>query len=149
MIFLILLTAAAFFLTAYLLPISCGDPQLKIEVLPIPPWNATSGQTLSLSIRIVNDAWPLAAAKNVRAAIEAPVFFTIAGTDSSSNILSVNVLRGGEEQDSTFNLTVSNKTPPGDYNTTFTIIADNVPQQTLIAQVKVTKNAQIIIPLIP
>jgi len=128
------------FTAVYLWAIPLGEPELKLEFDPNPPWGPVeSGKTLALSINIVNTAWLLAAAKHIHVAVSAPENFVF-GNGTNEYNLYFDLLRGGERQNTTFNLTVPRIISSGNYTVTIRVLAENVPPQNLTAQVIVEKS---------
>jgi len=60
--------------------VSLGEPKLRVEFYPLPPWRVRLGDSLEVSIGIANDAWLLAWAKNIRVAVLMPEGFTSSRT---------------------------------------------------------------------
>jgi len=125
----------AFFTTLYFLAIPLGKPMLKVEFNPNPPWNVESGRNLTVSIKIVNNAWLFAMARNVSMVVTAPENFLVHGTDTNEYNLHFDMLRGGEAQNNTLTLTVPHVVSSGNYTVTIRVLAENVPEQTFTAQI--------------
>jgi uncharacterized membrane protein len=128
-----------FFAAAYLLTMPLGESKLIAEFLPTPPWKARSGQTLQLSIRITNNGGQFAVAKNVQVYVLTPENFLVHESRTNEYSLRLDMLRGGELQEKTFNMTVPPMTSSGIYNITARVSADYISEQTLTAQVNVTQ----------
>jgi uncharacterized membrane protein len=140
----VLLVFGLFLAGALFLPIPLGVPSVRVNLKPAnQPWPIMPGGTLQLGITIVNDAWLFAAAKNVRAVIVAPEKFTAGSAGTNEYTVHMDILRGGEEQTSAFNLTAPYIISSGIYNMTVKVSADNVREQLLTAQINVTQHTYI------
>lgn len=140
---LILLIMGAFFAVSYLLAIPLGEPRLKVEFYPNPPWNVMSGETLNLSVSIVNNAWLFAIAKNVHVILLAPESFIVYETGTNEYNLSLNMLRGGERRNNILTLTVPPIVSSISYNMTIRLLAENAPEQILTAEIRVNQTIYI------
>jgi len=144
LLIVILLGAATFFVTVYLVPIPLGEPNIKVKLAPDPPWNLQTAKPFTLSIAVTNEAWLLASAKNVRIELLAPQNFMIDGERTNVYNLTINALRGGETTDNPLNLTAPYMVSQHNYNATIKVSADNAAEQNLTVPLKV--NSTVIIP---
>jgi hypothetical protein len=140
---IVLLVVAAVFSVAYLMPISPGQPSLRVELAPHLPWNAQTGQPIRFNITLANEASPSAAARNVRIVISIPENFTICGQRTSEYSLTIDTLRGREKKDNAFDLTALPTVSGQNYNVSIRVTADNAPEQTLLVPLKVTSTIYI------
>lgn len=129
----------ALFAVAFFGYIQLGEPKLKVEFDPNPPWHMESGGTLELNMRIVNSAWLFATAKHVQIVVLAPEDFFVNGTDTDEYNMHFDMFRGGEERNNRLTLTVPHTISSGNYNMTIRVLAENVPEQILTAQIIVAQ----------
>ena len=112
-----------------------GDPRLRIEFYPPPPWQVSPGGSLEVSVGIANDAWLLAWAKGIRVAVLMPEGFTCARTGTNECEINFGTLHGGDGLGSGLTVTVSSNVSSGDYTITIKVIGENVPEKILTPQV--------------
>jgi hypothetical protein len=127
-----------FFAGTYFWSIPLGEANLRVELSPTPPWQVKQGHTLQLSVKVTNDAWLFSPAKNVRETIVVPENFTVHSSGTDKSTLYLDVLKGGEGQNTPFNITAYNISP-GNYTLTIQVSADNAVQQTVTGQLIVEK----------
>jgi len=125
------------FAVALFLHIPLGEPKLRMEFYPPPPWQVRPGDSLEVSIAVANDAWLLAWAKDVRLTVLTPEGFTISRTGTNECELDFFTLHGGDGLSNTLSVTVSSNLPPGNYTLTISVLGENVPKQIHSPQVTV------------
>jgi len=140
-IILVLLTLGIFF-TLVFLKVPLGEPKLRIEFYPAPPWQVSPGDSLEVSIGVANDAWLLAWAKDVRVNVLVPEGFTITQTgitqtDTNRCELYFFTLHGGDGLGNGFTIRASNNISPGNYTITINVSGKNVPEKTLTPELTV------------
>ena len=126
-----------FFTIALFGHIPIGEPKLRIEFYPHPPWQVRPGDSLEVSIGIANDAWLLAWAKDVRVTVFTPEGFTISSTGTNKCELNFFTLHGGDGLGNVLTIRVSNNISPGNYTITIRVLGENVPEQVHTPQVVV------------
>jgi hypothetical protein len=124
----VLLTASVLFVLIFG-HIPLGEPNLRIEFYPLPPWQVTSGGTLEVSIGIANDGWLLAWARDVRATVFMPEGFTNSRTGTNECELNFFTLCGGDGLGNVLDITVPSNILPGNYNITIKVAGENVPEK--------------------
>jgi len=72
-----------FFAVAFFGRVPLGEPRLRIEFYPLPPWQVRPGNSFEVSIGIANDAWLLAWTKDLRVAVFMPKGFTSSHTGTN------------------------------------------------------------------
>jgi len=132
----ILLVIGAFFALVFL-KVPLGEPRLRIEFYPPPPWQMKSGESLEVSVGVANDAWLLAWAKDVRAKVSVPEGFTIISTGTNECELNFFTLHGGDGLGNVFTLVASDSISLGNYTITIKVLGENVPEQVHTPQVAV------------
>ena len=124
-----------FFAVAFFGHIPIGEPKLRIEFYPSPPWQVKPGDSLEVSIGVTNEAWLLAWAKDIRAAVSVPEGFTIAQTGTNQCELYFFTLHGGDGLGNGFTIRVSNNISPGNYTITIKVLGENVAEKIFTPQV--------------
>jgi len=135
-VIVILLTIGAFFGLVFL-QVPLGEPKLRIEFYPPPPWQMSPGESLEVSVSVANDAWLLAWAKNVRGTVSLPEGFTISSTGTNECELNFFTLHGGDGLGNRFTIVASNDISTGNYTITIRVLGENVPEQVHTPQVAV------------
>jgi len=128
---------SAFFLLAFLLTIPLGEPIIDVEFGQSPPWHVRPGGNVQVGLSIINDAWLLAAAKDVKIAVTTPAGLTVSGTNANEYQINIGTLRGGERRSHTFNVMANISSLPGTYSLAIMISGQNVPVKTLTPKVVV------------
>ena len=126
---IVVLLIVGMFFTLVFLKVPLGEPKLRIEFYPSPPWQMRPGESLELSIGIANDGWLLAWAKNIRVAVLMPEGFTSSRTGTNECVLGFFTLHGGDGLGNGLIIIVSNYMKPGNYTITFRVYAENVPEK--------------------
>ena len=130
----VLLTTGIFFPLAYL-RIPLGEPKLRIEFYPSPPWQVKPGDSFEVSIDVANDGWLLAWAKDVRVNIVLPEGLTSSHTGTNECELNFFSLHGGDGLGGGITIVVPRDMPPGNYTITIKLYAENVPEKTFTPQI--------------
>jgi len=123
------------FAVAFFGRIQMGEPQLRIELDPTPPWHATPNNTLEVGIEVANDAWLLAFARDVRVIISTPEGFTSLQTGPKEQEIKFGTLHGGQTLRSTFSIKVVSDVPHGNYTLTIRLLGENIRERILTPQV--------------
>jgi len=126
------------FTVAFFGHIPLGEPRLRIEFYPPPPWQVRPGDSLEVSIGVSNDAWLLAWAKDVRLIVFMPEGFTSPRTGTNECELNFFTLHGGDGLGNVLTIKVSNDVKPGNYAITVKVTGENVPEQIHTPQVIVS-----------
>jgi hypothetical protein len=124
-----------FLAAAFFGHIPVGEPTLRIEFYPPPPWQVRLGNSFEVSIGIANDAWLLAWAKAIRVDVFMPEGFTSDKTGTNECEIHFGSLHGGEGLGRGPTITVSNNVSAGNYTITIKVSGENVPEKTFIPQV--------------
>jgi len=114
-----------------------GEPRLRIEFYPPPPWQVRRGDSLEVSIGVTNDGWLLAWAKDVRVTVITYEGFTVSRTGTNECELSFFTLHGGDGLGNGLTIKVSNNISPGNYPVTIKVSAENVPEKILTPEIVV------------
>ena len=125
----------AFLAAAFFGHIPLGEPRLRIEFYPSPPWQVKPGNTFEVSIGIANDAWLLAWAKAIRIAVFMPEGFTSARTGTNECEIHFGTLHGGDGLGNGLTITVSSNVSLGNYTITIKVLGENVPEKIFTPQV--------------
>ena len=125
------------FPVAFIGRIPVGEPKLRIEFEPKPPWQVRAGDTFEVGIGIANDAWLLAWAKDVRVLVLMPEGFTEPRTGTNEREINFGTLHGGDGLGNTIAVSVSSNVSPGTYTITVKVLGENVPEKVLSPQVGV------------
>jgi hypothetical protein len=112
-----------------------GEPRLRIEFYPPPPWQVRPGDSLEVSIGIANDAWLFAWAKAIRVAVFMPEGFTSSHTGTNECEINFGALHGGGGLGSGLTITVSSNISPGNYAITIKVLGENVPERVFTPEV--------------
>ena len=112
-----------------------GEPRLRIEFYPPPPWQVRLGDSFEVSIGIANDAWLLAWAKDVRVEVFMPEGFTSSRTGTNECEINFGTLHGGGGLGWGLTVTVSSNISPGNYTVTIKVLGENVPEKIFTPQV--------------
>jgi len=128
---------SSFFVLAFFLPIPLGAPTINVELDRSHPWHVRPGESVQVELGITNDAWLLAAAKDVKATVTTPEGLTVSVTNTNEYQINIGTLRGGDNQNHAFNVTANIGSLPGTYSITIKIYGQNVPQKTLTPQIVV------------
>jgi len=133
----VILLAIGAFLALVFLEVPLGEPRLRIEFYPPPPWQMRPGESLEVSVGVANDAWLLAWAKDVRVSVSVPEGFTISSTGIKECELNFFTLHGGDGLGNGFTVVASNNVSPRNYTVTIRVLGENVPEQVHTPQVAV------------
>lgn len=110
-----------------------GEPKLRIDFNPSPPWQMGAGQHLELNITITNEG--NSPAESVNITLTAPHGFTI--LQSGTHKYSRNLAKLGVGEKQSITLTVTSIITPGNYTITTIIFAENVPEKSFHHQITV------------
>jgi len=124
-----------FFAVAFFGRVPLGEPRLRIEFYPLPPWQVRPGNSFEVSIGIANDAWLLAWTKDLRVAVFMPKGFTSSHTGTNECEMHFGPLHGGDGVGSGLTVTVSSNISPGNYAITIKVLGKNVPEKIFTPQV--------------
>jgi hypothetical protein len=133
----VILSTIAMFFTLVFLKVPLGEPRLRIEFYPPPPWQVRPGDSLEVSIGVANDAWLLAWAKDVRVNVFVPEGFTITQTGTNQCELYFFTLHGGDGLGNGFTVRAPNTISPGNYTITIKVTGENVPEKIFTPKVTV------------
>jgi len=128
------LTVGVFF-TLVFLQVPLGEPDLRMEFYPPPPWQLRPGDSLEVSIGVANDAWLLAWAKDIRVTVFMPEGFTNSRTGTNECELNFFTLHGGDGLGNGFTIIAANNISPGNYTITLKLSGQNVPEKTFTPEV--------------
>lgn len=134
LIIVVFLTIGIFFILVFL-KIPLGEPRLRTEFYPPPPWQVRPGDSLEISIGIANDAWLLAWAKNIYVTVSMPEGFTSPRTGTNECELNFFTLHGGDGLGNGFTISVSSNVKPGNYTITVKVSGENIPEKTFTPKV--------------
>jgi hypothetical protein len=123
--------------TLVFLKVPLGEPRLRVEFYPSPPWQMKPGESLELTIGIADDGWLLAWAKNIHATVSMPEGFISSRTDMNECELDFFTLYGGDGLGNGLTITVSNSVKPGNYTITIKVSGENVQEKTFSPKVTV------------
>jgi len=135
-VLVILLTGGVFF-TLVFLHVPLGEPKLRMEFYPRPPWQLRPGDSLEVSLGVANDAWLLAWAKDIHVTVFMPEGFTNSGTGTNECELDFFTLHGGDGLGNGLTIVAANNISPGSYAITFKLSGQNVPEKTFTQEVVV------------
>ena len=124
-----------FLAAAFFGHIPLGEPRLRIEFYPPPPWQVRPGNSFEVSIGITNDAWLLASAKDIRVAILMTQGFTESVTGTNEREIRFGTLHGQDGLGWEFTVTVSSNVSPGNYTITIKVLGENVPEKIFTPEV--------------
>jgi len=134
---LVIGVTGVFLAAAFFGHIPVGEPILRIEFYPSPPWQVRAGDSFEVSIGIANDAWLLAWAKAIRVDVFMPEGFTSDVTGTNECEIHFGSLHGGDGLGSGLTITVSNNVSAGNYTITIKVLGENVPEKSFTPQVTV------------
>lgn len=126
---LLVIGVAGVFIVSFFGRVQIGEPVLRIEFYPPPPWQVRLGDSLEVSIGIANDAWLLAWAKDVRVLFLMPEGFTESHTGTNEREINFGTLHGGDGLGYGLTIAVSNNVSPGNYTITIKVSGENVPEE--------------------
>lgn len=133
---LLLIGATGIFLiVAFFGRLPLGEPSLRIEFYPHPPWQVSPSDSFELTIGIANDAWLFAWAKGIRVAILMLEGFTSSITGTNECEIYVGALYGGDGRGTGLTVTVSSNASLGNYTITIMVLGENVPEKIFTPQV--------------
>lgn len=132
-----LIAIGLLFSVALFAHIPLGEPKLRIEFYPSPPWQVRTGDTFEVAIGVANDGWLLAWAKNVRVLVLMPEGFTESYTGTNQREMYFGTLHGGDGMGNTLSVLVSGNASSGTYTITLKVFGENVPEKVLTPQVEV------------
>jgi len=125
------------FFTLVFLKVPLGEPKLRIEFYPQPPWRIQPGDSLDVSLGVANDAWLLAWAKNIHVTVLMPEGFTNSRTGTNECQLDFFTLHGGDGLGNGLPIIAANNIPLGNYTITFKLSGQNVPEKTFTPEIVV------------
>jgi len=131
-----LLTVGVFFTITYL-RVPLGEPKLRMELYPSPPWQLRPGDSLEVAVGVANDAWLLAWAKDIRVTVLMPEGFTDSRTGTRGCELHFFTLHGGDGLGNGFTIVAANNIPSGNYTITIKLTGQNIPEKTFTPEVVV------------
>ncbi|MFQ6076778.1 MAG: hypothetical protein ACE5Z5_11695 [Candidatus Bathyarchaeia archaeon] len=131
------LTIGVLFGAAFFGRTPLGEPRLRIEFYPPPPWQVGSGYSFEVSIGIANDAWLLAWAKNISVVVLMPEGFISSLTGTDECVIYFGSLHGGDGLGGGLTITVSGDVSPGNYTITIRVQGDNVDEKIFTSHVTV------------
>lgn len=111
------------------LRVSLGEPKLRIELFPPPPWHMSAVEPFEVSIGVVNDGWLLAWARDVRVSVSMPEGFISSRTGTNECELNFFALHGGDGLGNGLTIIASNNVLAGNYTITIQLYAENVPEE--------------------
>jgi len=117
--------------------VSLGEPKLRVEFYPLPPWRVRLGDSLEVSIGIANDAWLLARAKDIHAIALMPEDFISSRTGTNECEMYFGTLYGGDGLGNTLVLSVSSNVSPGNYTVTIKVLGENFSEKVFTSQIEV------------
>lgn len=117
--------------------IPLGEPKLRIEFDPPPPWQVRAGHTFEVGIGIANDAWLLAAAKDIRVDVSMPEGFISSRTGTNECEIYFGALHGGDGLGNTLSVMVSSNVSSGNYTISIRVLGENFPEKISTPQVMV------------
>ena len=130
------LLAVGLFSVVYFWPSLTGEPRLRLEFFPPPPWKVKAGDTLEVTVGIPNDGKDTA--RGVRLSLLVPEGFTgfIMGTNEKE--ITIGTIHGfGHGRASDFVIAVSSGVLPGNYTITVKLSGENVPELVFTAVIEV------------
>lgn len=131
----VVLVAIGVFSAAFFWPFFFGEPRLRLEYFPAPPWKMKAGDTLQVTVGIPNDG--KGTARGIRLSLDVPEGFTgfVAGTNESEII--VGTIHGGDGKSSDFVISASSGVLPGNYTVRVKLAGENVPEQVFTQSIEV------------
>jgi hypothetical protein len=123
--------------TLFFLKVPLGEPRLRVEFYPSPPWQMKPGESLELTIGIANDGWLLAWAKNIHVTVSMPEGFINSRTDMNECELDFFTLYGGDGMGNGLTIAVSNSVKPGNYTIIIKVSGENIQEKTFSPKVTV------------
>ena len=132
-----LLTVGTLFTLCFYVRVPLGEPKLRIEFYPPPPWQVKLGDSFEVSIGVANDGWLLAWAKDVRVKVIMPEGFTNSRTGTNECELNFFNLHGGDGLGNGITITASSNISPGNYTITIKLYGKNVPDKIFTPQLVV------------
>ena len=124
-----------FLAAAFFGHIPLGEPRLRIEFYPPPPWQVRPEDSFEVGIGVTNDAWLLAVAKDVRVFVSMSEGFTESVTGTNEREMIFGTLHGQEGLGWSFTVTVSSNVSLGNYTITIKVLGENVPEKVFTPQV--------------
>ena len=131
-----LLIVGVFFTLVYL-RVPLGEPKLRMELYPPPPWQLRPGDSLEVAVGVANDAWLLAWAKDIRVTVIMPEGFTDSRTGTRKCELRFFTLHGGDGLGNGFTIVAANNISLGNYTITIRLTGQNIPEKTFAPEVVV------------
>jgi hypothetical protein len=125
------------FAVAFFGHIPVGEPRIRLEFDPPPPWRVRPGDSLEVGIGVANDAWLWAWAKDVRVTVFVPKGFIISSSGTKECELNFFSLHGGDGLGRTLSMKVSSDLPLGNYTITVRVLGENIPEQIHTPQITV------------
>jgi uncharacterized membrane protein len=119
----------------YIGPLIMGEPKLRVEFSPDPPWQVQAGTTLEFMLYIANDGSGIA--REVVFSMRLPEGFTHSITGSRQFERHFSSIHPGDGVSHYVTISVSDKVLPGHYNIEIKISGANVPEQNVLPVVKV------------
>jgi len=126
---LLAMGVALVFMVSFFGQVPLGEPMLRTEFYPPPPWQVRPGDSLEVAIGIANDAWLLAWAKDIRVAVTMPEGFTSSHTGTNQCVIDFGSLHGGDGIGSGLTIRVSSNISHGNYTVTVKVSGQNFPEK--------------------
>ena len=120
------LLAVGLFSVAYYLPRLLGEPKLRLQLIPPPPWKVKAGDTLKVDFGIPNDG--TSTARGVCFSLLVPEGFTGSIIGINEREITFGTIYGGDGRASAFVIAVSSGVLPGNYTITVKLSGENVPE---------------------
>jgi len=137
LVLILVVVSIGMFFALVFLKVPLGEPKLRIEFYPLPPWQVRPGDSLEISVGIVNDAWLLAWAKDIHVTVIMPEGFTSSRTGTNECELNFFTLHGGDGLGNGVTIIASKNVKPGNYTITIKVSGENVPEKILTPKVMV------------
>jgi hypothetical protein len=134
---MVIFFAVAILCTLVFLKVPLGEPRLRVEFYPPPPWQVRPGDSLEITIGIANDGWLLAWARNIRVTVSMPEGFTNSRTSTNECELNFFTLHGGDGLGNGLTITVSNTVKPSNYTITIKVSGENIQEKTFSPKITV------------
>lgn len=122
-------------LATFAWPFFFGEPTLRLEYLPQPPWRVKAGGTLQVTVGIPNDG--KGTARGVRLSLLVPEGFTGFFAGTNENEVTIGTIHGGDGKSSDFVISASSSVLPGNYTVQVRLSGENVPEQVFTQLIEV------------
>jgi hypothetical protein len=126
-----------FLAAAFFGHIPLGEPTLRIEFYPPPPWQVRPGNSFEVTMGIANDAWLLAWAKAIRVDVFMPEGFTSDVTGTNECEIYFGSLHGRDGLGRGLTIVASNDVTHGNYVITIKVSGENIREKTFSLNVTV------------